>query len=129
MPPPGHLSTRQGFELNPGGSLAKAATDLLNSMDSDTCYDVGPLQEALKDWEAGKAHMGDGVESSGEPKPRYRLLEDGDKILPTDYWLLEDTETWVSIGEVATSWIGAIFNGSFHHPCRRPLLDEAETAD
>lgn len=42
------------LELSLGGSLAKAATELLNSMDSDTCYEVGPLQEALEAWSMGK---------------------------------------------------------------------------
>lgn len=111
---------------NLGESIAKAATDLLNSMDSDTCYDVGPLQEALSDWDAAKATLGNSVESSDKPKPRYRLLEDGDKILPSDDWLLADTETWVNVGDRASSWIGAIFNGSFHHPCRRQIKDEPE---
>lgn len=41
-------------ELSLGGSLAKAATELLNSMDSDTCYEVGPLREALEAWAMGK---------------------------------------------------------------------------
>jgi hypothetical protein len=40
--------------LCPGGSLAKAATELLSSMDEDTCYDVAPLQEALENWELAK---------------------------------------------------------------------------
>ena len=42
------------LELSLGGSVAKAATELLNSMDSDTCYEVGPLQEALEAWSMGK---------------------------------------------------------------------------
>lgn len=42
------------LELSLGGSLAKAATELLNSMDADTCYEVGPLQEALEAWSMGK---------------------------------------------------------------------------
>lgn len=202
--------------LCPGGSLAMAATELLSSMDEDTCYDVAPLQEALENWELAKpvadihamfekwytaqfsrrggvtakdippeffdrnedgeyqyyfvrnywpafeamvslSHTNlsadmrrdleelrqqvaslrgqpseaqvDDVESGDKPKPRYRLLEDGDKILPSDYWLLADTETWVNVGDKANSWIGATFNGSFHHPCRRPLMDEAEAVD
>lgn len=293
------ITVMQGLALCPGGSLAKAVTDLLNSMDSDTCYDVGPLQEALRDWEMAKpvadihamferwytdqftgrgdpdafvrqvppeffdrnedgeyvyhsvrnywpdfeamvslshanmsvdmrrdleqlqqkiaslqdpeqvlvnmlsgkiakptargigklygeagwvakkyvedarvlfekwfsefilrsnpiedffARNKDGCYARGvvegnwvafsaalniahckndsdEPKPRYRLLEDGDKILPSDYWLLADTETWVNVGDKANSWIGAIFNGSFHHPCRRRITDGTETVE
>jgi hypothetical protein len=47
--------------------------------------EVGSMQEALMGCEAaGKADIGDGLESSDELKPRYRLLEDGDKILPSD---------------------------------------------
>lgn len=42
------------LELSLGGEVARAATDLLNSMDTDTCYDIGPLQEALEAWAAGK---------------------------------------------------------------------------
>lgn len=42
------------LELSLGGSLAKAATELLNSMDVDTCYEIDQLKAALDSWSMGK---------------------------------------------------------------------------
>jgi hypothetical protein len=98
-------------------SIAHSENNAVEAQQADTA------QQKL---EAG---IGDDVEGGDNPKPRYRLLTDGEKILPSDYWLLADTETWVNVGDKANSWIGAIFNGSFHHPCRRSFRNEAEGVD
>lgn len=50
-------------ELSLGGKLAKAATELLNSIDHDSCYDVEPLKEALEAWAMDKP----AAQHQGEP--------------------------------------------------------------
>lgn len=121
QPGPAKLQTiARAVELHPS-TAHRILNDLgaggLVSVCGRGLYELGPRMAEM----AASAQKARG--------PRYRLLDEGERLQADDEFIADDAEAWLNLGTHANWFVGLLFKPGVNQPTRRRLeVEEVQHA-